>query len=135
MNAARSTAVAVLVLLCTSLAAAQVPTRPDVRPPPLPPDLNTAPAPASSAPGTGAASPAPGQFSTDSEPEPQVTRTERGENVIEEYRIKGELRYIRVTPRHGRSYYLFPQRDGTPYIRRDSLDPTLSVPMWALFSW
>jgi hypothetical protein len=31
-------------------------------------------------------------------------------------------------------YYLVPQSGGT-FIRRNSLDTSLSVPMWVLFSW
>ncbi|HVO88389.1 MAG TPA: DUF2782 domain-containing protein [Casimicrobiaceae bacterium] len=135
MIAARAVGIVIAALLATTAAVAQVPARPDVRPPPPPPpiDLTSPPAmPSKAAPVPPAAA---GQFSTETEPEPQVTRTQREENVIEEYRVKGELRYIKVTPRHGRPYYLFPQADGTPYIRRDSLDPALSVPLWALFSW
>ena len=54
---------------------------------------------------------------------------------VEEVRIKGELRYVRVTPRHGRPYYLIPDANGATFIRRDSLDSSLKVPMWVLFSW
>jgi hypothetical protein len=54
---------------------------------------------------------------------------------VEEVRIRGELRYIRVTPKGGRPYFLIPDQNGNTYIRRDSLDPTLKVPMWVLFSF
>jgi hypothetical protein len=67
--------------------------------------------------------------------EPQVTIIRREDQVVEEVRIRGELRYIRVTPRGGRPYFLFPDQNGNTYIRRDSLDPTLKVPMWVLFSF
>jgi hypothetical protein len=66
---------------------------------------------------------------------PQVTIIRRDQQVIEEVRIKGELRYIRVTPLHGRPYYLIPDVNGATYIRRDSLDSSLKVPLWVLFSF
>ena len=42
---------------------------------------------------------------------------------------------VKVTPRHGRPYYLVANgADGT-FIRRDSLDTGLRVPLWVLFSF
>jgi hypothetical protein len=79
--------------------------------------------------------PPPPDFSGDSDLEPQVTIIRRDNDVVEEVRVKGELRYLRVTPRYGRTYYLIPDQNGNTYIRRDSLDPTLKVPMWVLFSF
>ena len=78
---------------------------------------------------------APPEFMGDPDLEPQVTIIRRDEQVVEEVRIKGELRYVRVTPRHGRPYYLIPDANGATFIRRDSLDSSLKVPMWVLFSW
>ena len=54
---------------------------------------------------------------------------------MEEVRVQGQLRYLRVTPRNGRPYFQIPDQNGNTYIRRDSLDPTLKVPMWVLFSF
>ena len=71
----------------------------------------------------------------DPELEPQVTIIRREDEVREEVRVGGELQYIRVTPRHGRPYFLVPDRGGQTFMRRDSLDPGLRVPMWTLFSW
>jgi hypothetical protein len=67
--------------------------------------------------------------------EPQVTIIRREDQVVEEVRIRGELRYVRVTPRHGRPYFLIPDGNGPTFIRRDSLDSSLKVPMWVLFSF
>lgn len=101
------------VLFAAFAASAQTPPAPKVDPtPPPPPD-----------------------FSGDSEPEPQVTIIRRDKEVVEEVRVNGVLRYIRVTPTHGKVYYLIPDQNGNQYIRRDSLDPTLKVPMWVLFSF
>ena len=41
---------------------------------------------------------------------------------------------VKVTPIHGRPYYLVAGSDGT-YVRRDSLDTGLRVPLWVLFSF
>jgi hypothetical protein len=101
------------LMVAAAVASAQTPPPPKVDPtPPPPPDL-----------------------SGDPEVEPQVTVIRRDDQVVEEVRIRGELRYIRVTPKGGRPYFLIPDQNGNTYIRRDSLDPTLKVPMWVLFSF
>ncbi len=66
---------------------------------------------------------------------PQVTITQRDRDTVEEARVNGIIVWIRVTPRHGRPYYLVPNGGGNTYIRRDSLDTGLKVPMWVLFTW
>ena len=81
------------------------------------------------------APPPPPDVIGDPELEPQVTIIRREDQVVEEVRIRGELRYVRVTPRHGRPYFLIPDVNGTTFIRRDSLDSSLKVPMWVLFSF
>jgi hypothetical protein len=78
--------------------------------------------------------PAP-DLSGDQDLEPQVTIVQHGNDTVEEVRVRGELRYLRVSPRGGRPYYLIPTGNGNTYIRRDSLDPALKVPMWVLFSF
>jgi len=71
----------------------------------------------------------------DAELEPQITITQSKGETREEARINGTLVWIKVTPRHGRAYYLIPDAGGNTYIRRDSLETGLKVPMWVLFSW
>ncbi|HEX6137340.1 MAG TPA: DUF2782 domain-containing protein, partial [Casimicrobiaceae bacterium] len=44
--------------------------------------------------------PPPPDLATDTDLEPQVTIVRREDQVVEEVRIKGELRYVRVTPRY-----------------------------------
>lgn len=78
---------------------------------------------------------APSGAAPDPDLEPQVTITQQGDETREEFRIGGEVRFIRVTPRHGKRYYLIPDGNGHTFIRRDSLDSGLKVPMWVLFSW
>ena len=112
--AARRTVVMLLLTMAAGWSFAQAPARPDALPQPPPP---------------------PADVIGDPELEPQVTIIRREDQVIEEVRIKGELRYVRVTPRHGRPYFLIPDVNGATFIRRDSLDSSLKVPMWVLFSF
>ncbi|WP_328188763.1 DUF2782 domain-containing protein [Marinobacter sp. OP 3.4] len=56
-----------------------------------------------------------------------------GEDVVYyEYRIKGEIREIKVVPRVGPSYYLVPA-EGGGWIREG--ESSLLVPSWVLFRW
>lgn len=67
--------------------------------------------------------------------EPEVTITTRGEDKIEEYRIRGRLYAIKVTPPHGKSYYLIDIRGDGQMVRYDALSPNFMVPMWLIFSF
>lgn len=67
--------------------------------------------------------------------EPEVTITTRGEDKIEEYRIRGRLYAIKVTPSHGKSYYLIDIRGDGQMVRYDELSPNFVVPMWLIFSF
>ena len=71
----------------------------------------------------------------DADLEPQVTIIRRETETLEEVRVNGELRYVKVTPRVGLPYYLVPSGNGQAFLRYDSLDFGLKTPMWLLFSW
>ena len=71
----------------------------------------------------------------DTELEPQVTITRREGETVEEARVNGKLMWVKVTPTHGRPYFLIPDAGGHTYIRRDSLDTGLKVPLWVLFTF
>ncbi|MBS0327826.1 MAG: DUF2782 domain-containing protein [Proteobacteria bacterium] len=94
-------------------AAKPPPPLPAAAPPPIPPDRGDA----------------------DTDEAPQVTVIHRDQQLVEEVRIHGQLRYIRVTPAHGRPYYLIPDAAGGTFARRESLDSTLMVPLWVLFTF
>ncbi|OIQ97660.1 hypothetical protein GALL_202800 [mine drainage metagenome] len=64
--------------------------------------------------------------------EPQVTITQRGQDKIEEYRIHNKLYMIKVTPPHGKPYYLVDQKGDGNMVRQGTLNPRLSVPMWVI---
>lgn len=124
----RSGLVTLLALaLCAAAHAQPAPTPP---PPPAgtppaytkPPDNVPAPPPMPDATG-------------DPELEPQVTIIRRETDTVEEVRVNGELRYVKVTPKYGLPYYLVPSGNGQTYLRYDSLGSGVKAPMWLLFSW
>jgi hypothetical protein len=100
-------------------------------PAPLPPPIP----PANSSYSPQVSPPSPPDAAPDTDLEPQVTIIRREDNVIEEVRVKGELQYVKVTPRHGKPYYLIPDAAGHAFIPRDSLDIKTKPAMWVLFSW
>lgn len=106
---------------------------------PPPPDLHggsTSQAP-TTPPGAAPAPPPPipdvnaGKHSL----EPEVTIIQRKHAVIEEYRVNGRLRYVKITPDKGPPYYLIDTNgDGMLDTRSDNLDNP-PVNQWILFRW
>lgn len=66
---------------------------------------------------------------------PDITITQKGEDKVEEYRMHGRLYMIKVTPSHGKSYYLVDPKGNGQLVRYDDLSPNLMVPMWILFEF
>jgi hypothetical protein len=66
--------------------------------------------------------------------EPEVTILQRGEDTVTEYRIRGKLYMVKVTPPHGVPYYLI-DKEGNGQMVRDDAAPHLAVPMWVIKSW
>jgi hypothetical protein len=91
--------------------------------------------PAPPKPPPSAAPPPLPEVGADPELEPQVTIIRRETETVEEVRVNGELRYIKVTPRFGLPYFLVPNGNGQQFQRFDSLDFGFRAPMWLLFSW
>jgi Protein of unknown function (DUF2782) len=111
-----TTLAAIAVGVALTAAAQKAPPPPKLEPVPEPP-------------------PPPAEIANDPELEPQITIVRRDNETIEEYRVSGRLTMVKVIPRHGRPYYLVADgADGT-FIRRDSLDTGLRVPLWVLFSF
>ncbi len=75
------------------------------------------------------------EITGDADLEPQVTITRRKTETVEEARVNGRLVWIKVTPVHGRPYFLVPDGGEYTFIRRDSLDSGLKVPLWVLFEF
>lgn len=66
--------------------------------------------------------------------EPDVTIVQKGDRVVEEYRLNGFLYAVKVTPKHGKPYFLV-RADGSEgnFIRADK--PKMRIPSWEIFSW
>jgi len=64
--------------------------------------------------------------------EPQVTITRRGADKVEEFRMSGKLYMLKVTPPHGVSYYMLDNTGDGQWVRQDSKDAGLRVPMWVI---
>lgn len=72
----------------------------------------------------------------DEELEPEVTIRPNGQGFVEEYRIKGQLYMVKVTPKRGFPYYLIDtDGDGNLETRRSNFDPDVLIPRWTLFRW
>lgn len=68
--------------------------------------------------------------------EPEITIIQRDRDVIEEYRIRGQLYMIRVVPHRGVPYYLVDtDGDGNLETRRNEITEDLLIPNWILFRW
>ncbi len=67
--------------------------------------------------------------------EPQITIKQNADQVVEEYRSNGRLYMIKITPKHGKPYYLVDDRGDGKFARQESLDSGLRVPMWLIFKF
>ena len=68
--------------------------------------------------------------------EPEVTIIHRGGEMIEEYRINGQLYMIKVTPRMGIPYFLVDtDGDGNFEVRQNELDQEMLIPQWTILRW
>ena len=79
--------------------------------------------------------PPPAEVAADPDLQPQVTIIQRENETIEEFRVNGRLTMIKVTPRHGRPYFLVAEGVNGAFVRRDSLDSGLRVPLWLLYEF
>jgi hypothetical protein len=95
-------------------------------PPPPPPPQQLEPLPEI---------PPPPGVTGDADLEPQITIRRTENETVEEARVNGQLKWIKVTPRHGRPYFLIPDVGGKRFVRSDSLDYGLKVPMWLIFEF
>src|SRR5512135_2555082 len=67
--------------------------------------------------------------------EPSVrTPVQKGDKV-EPIRVGGQVVMLKVTPKDGPTYYLIDTTGNGNWMRRDSLDSGVSVPMWPIKTW
>lgn len=77
--------------------------------------------------------PPPPMVESDPALEPQVSVRTEGDQTIQEYRVRGKLFMVRVTPKHGRAYVMIDHRGDGQFTRQDNtLDSGLRVPQWVL---
>ncbi len=79
--------------------------------------------------------PPPALNQEESPDEPQVTITKEAEQTVEEYRSHGRLYMIKVTPKHGKPYYLIDDRGDGRFARQESLDSGFRVPSWVIYKF
>ncbi|HEY0721116.1 MAG TPA: DUF2782 domain-containing protein [Gammaproteobacteria bacterium] len=113
------------LLLFTLLPAAAPLCAEEFAPVPPPPAMEAAPASEAPVP------PAEGEAM----PEPEVTIIKRKEEIIEEYRLNGQLYMVKITPSKGYPYYLIDtDGDGSLETRRNELDNP-PVIQWKILQW
>ncbi|MEJ2174046.1 MAG: DUF2782 domain-containing protein [bacterium] len=78
--------------------------------------------------------PEPPPSAGDSADEPRVRIPVQEGDQIEEIRAGGEVVMLKVTPQDGPQYYLVQTGKGE-WVRRDSLDSGLRVPMWPIHTF
>ena len=54
---------------------------------------------------------------------------------VEEVREGGRIVMLKVTPPNGKPYYLLDTTGNGNWMRRDSLDDGVRVPMWPIHTW
>jgi hypothetical protein len=68
-------------------------------------------------------------------PQPEVRIIRKKDSVIEEYRVNGRLRYVKITPSAGMPYYMVDTNgDGTLDTRHNDLDNP-PINQWILLQW
>ncbi len=64
---------------------------------------------------------------------PDVTIRQEGDRTVEEYRVNGFLYAVKVTPKHGKPYFLVRADGDSNFVRADK--PDMLIPAWEIFSW
>ena len=68
-------------------------------------------------------------------PEPEVRIIRKKDAVVEEYRVHGRLRYVKITPKKGKPYYMVDtDGDGILETQENDLDNP-PINRWILLEW
>ena len=67
--------------------------------------------------------------------EPRVRIPVQEGDKVEEVREGGRVVMLKVTPKNGKPYYLVDTGGNGNWMRRDSLDDGVRVPMWPIHTW
>ena len=79
--------------------------------------------------------PPPGMEAFDEALEPQVTIVKKETETREEFRIRGKLYMIKVTPAVGKPYYLVDNQGDGQFVEANITHPVVKPPMWIIHSW
>lgn len=79
--------------------------------------------------------PPPGMEAFDENLEPQVTIIKRETETREEFRIRGKLYMVKVTPAVGPAYYLVDRQGDGQFIETEINQRPVKPPMWVIHSW
>ena len=79
--------------------------------------------------------PPPPPVIRDGADEPSVRIAPQEGDRVEEMREGGRIVMIKVTPPGGIPYYLMDPTGSGNFVRRDTLDPGVRVPMWVIRSF
>ena len=63
-----------------------------------------------------------------------AVRTEKNGDTIEDYRVAGNLRMVKVTPARGAAYYLY-DSDGDGRLDKSKDNVDVSPVYWKLYGW
>jgi len=67
--------------------------------------------------------------------EPAVRIPVQKTDKVEEVREGGRVVALKVTPPNGPTYYLIDSSGNGTWMRRESLDDGVRVPMWPIYTW
>jgi hypothetical protein len=67
--------------------------------------------------------------------EPSITIRNKGSERVEEYRLKGKLYMMKVTPPKGKPYFLVDQMGRGEFTRHDGPAAPTLVPQWVIHTF
>lgn len=79
--------------------------------------------------------PPPSPGATNPVQEPSVSIPVQEGDKVEAIRQGGQVVMLKVTPKNGPTYYLIDTTGTGNWMRRDSLDDGVRVPMWPIKTW
>ena len=79
--------------------------------------------------------PPPGMEAFDAALEPQVTIVKAESETREEFRIKGKLYMIKVTPAVGPAFFLVDRQGDGKFIEANVPGADIKPPQWVILSW
>jgi hypothetical protein len=76
----------------------------------------------------------PAPVSEESVPTVTIRATDNGDRV-EEYRQAGKLYMVKITPKHGKPYYLYDDNRDGRFDRSDAEKNDISPVYWTIYEW